>query len=139
MTLHIHYDHECPECGADYIPYDTDVPCPRCGLHEEERFADFVSQAADSACYNADCGGSYMPMAWGCFSLADSTLMFLFQMFDGYTAHGEGQTFDDFAREFIRDSTFEDSEYLRDYMHPLATRVYAEVERQRAKEGEGQG
>jgi|SRR6266850_4947743 hypothetical protein len=30
MSLHIHYDHRCVNCGAVYIPYDRDVPCPQC-------------------------------------------------------------------------------------------------------------
>lgn len=35
MTMHVVYDHECPACEALYIPYDEDVPCPRCGIVEE--------------------------------------------------------------------------------------------------------
>ncbi len=136
MTLHIHYDHQCPECGAAYIPYGDDVPCPQCGLREQERFADFVTQAAGSALYNLRGGGSYMPMAWGCFSLADSILMFLFQMFDGYRAHANGHTFDDFANEFVRKSHFEDTEYLRQYMATLASRVYEVIEKSQ-ETGEG--
>jgi hypothetical protein len=38
MTLHIHYTHQCPSCGAYYIPCDKNVPCPRCGVVEQERF-----------------------------------------------------------------------------------------------------
>jgi hypothetical protein len=132
MTLHISYDYKCPECGAMYIPYDDEVCCPKCGLFEQERFSDFVSQAAGSALYNLRGGGSYMPAVWGSFSLADSILMFLFQMFDGYTARDDGVSFDDFATDFVRKSTFEDSEYLRDYMGVLACKVYERIEKNQA-------
>ncbi|MGB9877236.1 MAG: hypothetical protein ACPLPS_05670 [bacterium] len=62
MTLHIHYDHQCPNCGAFYIPYE-DVPCPNCGLMEEERF-DFIPQAVESLLYNLHRYGSYFPPAF---------------------------------------------------------------------------
>ena len=132
MTLHISYDHDCPECGASYIPYGKDVPCPKCGMLEQERFADFTSQAAESALYNVRSGGSYMPMAWGCFSLADSILMFLFQMFDGYRVHGEGESFETFAKAFVKDSVFGDSEHLREYTGRLAIEVHQMIEKQQA-------
>ena len=134
MTLHISYDHECPECKAIYIPYGNDVPCPKCGLFEEERFADFVSQAAGSALYNLHSNGRYMPMAWGCFSLADSILMFLFQMLDSYKINDDGQDFEEFATEFVRNSQFEDSEYLRAYMGTLACLVHEEIVKRQSPE-----
>lgn len=124
MTVHINYNHRCAECGAVYIPYGEEVRCPKCGLFEQGRFSDFVRQAAGSALYNFRTEGNYMPMAWACSSLADSLLMFLFQMFDGYVAHGNGKSFDKFAREFVRRSHFADTEYLRGYTGDLGCRVY---------------
>ncbi|WXG46619.1 MAG: hypothetical protein WED05_08190 [Candidatus Atabeyarchaeum deiterrae] len=62
MTLHINYDHQCPKCEAYYIPYD-DVPCPRCGLVEKERF-DHITRATRSLLFNLDNYGSYVPPAW---------------------------------------------------------------------------
>jgi len=51
MTMHVIYDHECPQCGAYYIPYDHDVPCPKCGIVEENRF-DYITEAALSMRFN---------------------------------------------------------------------------------------
>jgi hypothetical protein len=70
--LHIHYDHQCPTCNAYYIPYDVDVPCPSCGLLEQERF-DFISQAVASARFNFKAKDP-VPTAWFAGSLADHIL-----------------------------------------------------------------
>ena len=127
MTLHIPYDYECPQCGAAYVPYD-DLPCPRCGVLEEKRFVDFVGRVVESVEYNAHTYGKYMPGVWGCFSLADNILMFLFQMFDAFRAKDNGPAFDDFAADYVANSVFEDAEYLRDYMVALACKVHKRME-----------
>jgi len=59
MTLHIKYDHKCSHCYADYIPYN-DVPCPKCGRMERERF-DFIPKAIDSIIYNIQHYGRCTP------------------------------------------------------------------------------
>ena len=61
MTKHVDYTHTCPECGALYIRYDNDVPCPQCGLVEEERF-NFIPAAVASARFNLE-SGHYVPGA----------------------------------------------------------------------------
>ena len=83
MTLHVHYDHQCPNCMAYYIPYDKDVPCPCCGFVEQERF-DFIPQAAMSAHYNLETQGSYVPGAWYTGSLGDHILSLLFPLLEKY-------------------------------------------------------
>jgi len=60
MTLHISYEHKCNQCGTDYIPFDADVPCPKCGLVESERY-DFIGAAVRSTLYNLERYGSYQP------------------------------------------------------------------------------
>ena len=62
MTLHIKYDHRCPKCGADYIPYNQ-VPCPNCGQIEGDRF-DYVSLAAESIIFNLQRFGMCQPPMW---------------------------------------------------------------------------
>jgi hypothetical protein len=50
MTVHASYTHQCPACEAFYIPFD-DVPCPHCGLVEQER-DDFIRLAVTSVRWN---------------------------------------------------------------------------------------
>jgi uncharacterized Zn finger protein (UPF0148 family) len=63
LTLHIFYTHQCHKCGAFYIPYDKDVPCPNCGLVEKERF-DYIPRATESLNFNLKEYGRYIPPAW---------------------------------------------------------------------------
>lgn len=123
MTLHIHYDHDCPECGVSYIPYDLDVPCPNCGRMEEERFETFVDEAAESALFNFDTGGSFMPAAWMCFGLADEILMFIFELFTEYWEGDHDDLPEEFISRYIAKCEFEGCEYMRDYLAKLALKI----------------
>ena len=81
MTMHIHYNHKCPRCQTDYIPYDKDVACPKCELIETKRF-DFVTPVAQSALYNLSQQGSYVPGGWWTGTLGDHLAYFVFQVLD---------------------------------------------------------
>ena len=131
MTLHITYDHEGPECGAAYIPYGKEIRCPQCNLLEEERFETFVYQAAYSARYNRHSYRQYTPPAWGCFSLGDNILYFIFHLLDSYAANDKGELFETFTACYVADANFEANEYLREYMAILAVEVYREIQKQR--------
>src|SRR5262245_55607438 len=85
MTMHVVYSHECGACGAYYIPYDIDVPCPKCGIIERARF-DYIPQAVASMQVNKESGGAYTPGAWWVGSLGDHILSLLFGLFDAYEA-----------------------------------------------------
>jgi hypothetical protein len=122
MTMHVVYSHECSGCQAYYIPYDADVPCPRCGLVEEERF-DYIPQAAQSMRYNRMDGGSYTPGAWWVGSLGDHILMLLFGMFDAYEAVRDEAPFEQFLDQRLAQMQFGDQEYLRAHLRGIALRV----------------
>jgi DNA-directed RNA polymerase subunit RPC12/RpoP len=134
MSLHINYDYECPECGAEYIPYDNEVPCPKCGFLEKKRYAAFVEDVVQAMGYNALTGFGCMPAAYTITCIADSVSIFLFKLFECYSQYRDEQSFESFVQEFIRNSYFEDAEYMREYMGVLAHRVYQEITRQKAKE-----
>ena len=98
MSLHVGYDYQCPDCGADYIPYDADVICPRCGVLEPECF-DFIPKAVESLKFNkAD--GSYLPAAWYVGNISDHILQLLFYLFDAYEESGRGE-FQQFAASWF--------------------------------------
>jgi hypothetical protein len=121
MTLHVVYTHQCASCEAYYIPYDQ-VPCPRCGTVEEERF-DYIPQAVDSMQYNKEGGGHYTPGAWWVGSLGDHILSVLFGLFDGYDSSGTTQSFHDYLVEQLGALQWGDQEYLRDHIRDIALRV----------------
>ena len=127
MTLHVPYDHQCPACGAYYIPYDDDVPCPNCGLVEDERF-DFIPQAANSALFNIRHYGSYVPPAWYVGSLGDHILRLLFLIFDAYEQSG-ATDFPTFAQAAVDRMCWGNQQYLANHVRDIAIRVYEEVQR----------
>lgn len=133
MSLHIDYDHKCPECGAEYVPYDLDIPCPNCGLLEKKRYESFVEETIESMCYNTLTGFGFYPSAWYCTCLADDILLFIFRVFAVYENYREEESWEHFLHEYIRDSTFDDYEYLRDYMRVLAQRIHDTMEKYRVE------
>jgi hypothetical protein len=127
VTLHIVYDHQCPNCQAFYIPYDTDVPCPRCGLVEAERF-DYIPQAAASAQFNMQMEGSYVPAAWWIGSLGDHILQMLFNLLEHHrTNPAAGQTFEQMTRESLARANWGNQQYLHGHVYGIAMRVYEEL------------
>jgi hypothetical protein len=127
MSVHIDYDHQCPRCGAYYIPYE-DVPCPNCGLMEEERF-DFVPQAVDSLLYNLNSYGSFLPPTWWVGSLGDHILRILFIIFEAFRQSGEAD-FPSFAEQVLAEGDWGDQQYLEKHIYGIALRVYEEIEKE---------
>jgi hypothetical protein len=125
MTMHVVYSHECPGCKAYYIPYDADVPCPRCGAVEEERF-DYVPQAAASMRFNRENYGSYTPGAWWVGSLGDHVLRLLFGLFDAYEGQPE-RPFAQYLDQRLAAMEWGDQAYLRDHLRGIALRVAEEL------------
>ena len=126
MTLHVSYDHECPKCNAYYIPYDVDVPCPSCGLVEQERF-DFIPEAAASARFNLITHGSYVPGAWYAGSLADHILSLLFDLLEEHREEPDGQSFKPMAHNALKHMDWGDQKYLCDHIYSIAVRVFEEL------------
>jgi hypothetical protein len=125
MTMHVVYTHECGGCGAFYIPYDKEVPCPRCGLVEDERF-DYIPQAVASMRINK-ARGSYTPPVWWVGSLGDHLLLVLFGLFDRYEARAGGAGFEAFLDEDLGAVDWGDQGYLRDHVRGIALRVRDEM------------
>ena len=125
MTMHVVYSHQCANCKAYYIPYDADVPCPRCGRVEAERF-DYIPQAAASMRFNRESYGSYTPGAWWVGSLGDHILRLLFGLFDAHAAP-PGQPFEQFLDQRLAQMEWDDQEYMRDHLRGIALRVAGEL------------
>lgn len=125
MTLHVVYTHQCAACQAFYIPHD-DVPCPRCGVFEEERF-DYIPQAASSMRYNRDSYGAYTPPAWWVGSLGDHILSVLFGLFDGYEPVATSEDFETYLSDQLGRMNWGEQEYLCDHIKAIAVRVRQEM------------
>ena len=127
MTLHVQYDHQCPTCEAFYIPYDDQIPCPKCGLIESERF-DYIEQAADSMRFNkAD--GTYTPGGWYVGSLGDHILKILFPLFDAYEDNDSGD-FQMFAANWLGEMKWGDQHYLEKHILGIAVRLHETLQSQ---------
>jgi hypothetical protein len=127
MTVHDSYTHQCPECEAFYIPYDN-VPCPRCGLVEKERY-DFIPTAACSVRWNIDMYGSYVPGAWFVGGLGDHLLLILFCIFERWKDHPEAG-FDQAIEAELSPRDWGDQAYLHPHLAAMARRIYEELNRE---------
>jgi hypothetical protein len=129
MSLHIYYDHQCPGCGAQYIPYDR-VPCPRCGLIEADR-SDFISRAVLSLLANKRDHGSYTPRGWAVPSFGDQVVRLLFLLYDAYEHQAEGQVLERYCTEWLTECVqWDDAEHLRDHVRDIALRVWGDLQEQ---------
>lgn len=125
MPLHVVYDHQCPACSADYIPYDQDVPCPRCGALEDRRF-DFIPQAAKSLRFNKQRDGTFLPPAWWSTSLGDQLLGQLFPLFEAGDVERPAD-FDAFAEAWLASMDWGHRPYLKDHVLGMARRLAREL------------
>jgi len=126
LTLHINYDHQCPKCEAYYVPYD-DVPCPRCGLVEKERF-DCITRAARSLLFNLDNYGSYVPPAWWVSSLGDHILQILFGIFEKFKKSEEKDIIK-FSEDCLPEADWTGQKYLESHISRIASRVNQEIDK----------
>jgi hypothetical protein len=123
MTLHIFYDHACPDCKAEFIPYLHALPCPQCGAVSQEHF-DYVPQAAASLAFNLSSYKSYVPPAWYSGSLGDRLLYLLFRLFESFRQQERSPDFSEFAGIFLSQVKWGDHGYLRNHVAGLALRIH---------------
>jgi hypothetical protein len=128
MSLHVRYEHQCPSCAAHYIPYDYDVPCPKCGTVETGRF-DFIPKAAASASLNAMRAGCYVPPAWYVSGLADHILWIVFSVLEEHRTNADGQGIAEFATEMLGRMQWGEQIYLRDHVQGIVCRVRQQLDK----------
>ena len=127
MTVHDSYTHQCPNCEAYYIPYDS-VPCPRCGLVETERY-DFIPIALASVRWNIEMYGSYVPGAWFVGGLGDHLLLILFHIFERWRNKPEAG-FGNAIEQELSPRDWGDQAYLGPYLASLACRLFDELQKE---------
>ena len=130
MSLHIPYTHQCPKCSAFYIPYAEDVCCPSCGVQEDksEVFDTFIQQAANSAEFNFNSHGSYIPPAWWVGTFGDHILSLLFGILEQHRTTENSESFADVARRMVDKIEWSDQEYTREHLYQIALKVQEQIE-----------
>ena len=130
MTLHISYEHKCNQCGTDYIPFDADVPCPKCGLVESERY-DFIGAAVRSTLYNLERYGSYQPWAWRESTFGDRILTRVFHLLQADHDAGGSPPIEARVDTWVNsEMDWGDEAYLAPYFSRICLRVFSELEAQ---------
>ena len=128
MSLHINYSYQCYQCSAYYIPFDETVVCPKCGIKEEEVYATFISEAADSASFNLQ-SGFYEPDFWYINSFADHILHLLFMILEEHRTQKEQKPFEQVAHQAIDEIEFGEQEYLCGHLYQIAIKVKEQLDK----------
>lgn len=129
MSLHIYYDHQCPECQAHYVPYSDAVVCPRCGF-KEDTVDNIIPQLVYSAQYQMDTMGFYTPIAWWVGSFGDHVAFVIFELLDRCSFKKE-EDFDAIATDFFDNRDWGDQLYLKEHIRDIARLVYLEINAQK--------
>ena len=133
-SIQVNNAHKCAGCGALYVPYDCDVPCPRCGTVEKQR-CDFIAQAVRILLHNLEHHKTFLPDGWIAESFADYVLAILLQVFHAYTVAEPEESFYEFSRQMLEEHLDLDSDgYLLDHMHAMTLRMWEELRKQSSKE-----
>jgi len=125
MSLHIMYDHQCPECKAYYIPYSDTVVCPNCGFKEDAVY-NIIPRLVDSARYQKDRMGRYTPAAWWVGSFGDHVALIIFKLLDRCSFQKE-EDFDAIASKFFDNSSWGEQQYLKGHIQDMARLVYLKM------------
>lgn len=129
MSLHIYYDHQCPECEAYYIPYSDTVVCPKCGFKEDEVY-DIIPELTRSAQYQMDTMGFYTPIAWWVGSFGDHVALVIFELLDRCSFKKE-EDFEAIASDFFDKRDWGNQLYLKGHIRDIAYLVYLEISAQK--------
>lgn len=127
MSLHIMYNHQCPKCGAYYIPYKEDTPCPKCGFVEGDK-VDIVSEIVNSANYQMICNGFYTPLVWYIGSFGDHVASLIFEVLDKFYQQDK-KSFDEVSFEYFNDGEWGKQLYLKGHIIDLSKEAYKQIEK----------
>ncbi|MHB9025408.1 MAG: FmdB family zinc ribbon protein [Armatimonadota bacterium] len=87
MTLHYNQDYQCVKCEAYFMPFQSPVTvCPECeepNLQSEE-FREIIKLLIDANAEHHRLYGTFIPPAYGVFSLVDHYIYYSANVFDMY-------------------------------------------------------
>lgn len=138
MTLHVFYNHECPNCRAQYIPYEKGVPCPKCGKVEKVKPFDFVAKVAESLRFNLANYDSFVPPMFAVNTFGDALLYNIFGIFEAYrVAPKSGKkgkpSFEEFARNGLGKADLGRDSYLRTHLIDIVIKASKKIDFKKRK------
>lgn len=135
MTLHLYMNHKCSECETEYVPYNSEILCPKCGDQAEmENYPELIEGICESFLYNIEQYGSFVPMAWVTMDISDTLQVFLFSVFERWaleeSLNHEPQTrtkaFKAFLNDIMEKVDLHGQDFMKDYIREIALAVYKE-------------
>jgi hypothetical protein len=127
--------HECPKCETIYVPYNSEIACPKCGDKPEmEDYPEFVEGICESFLYNIKEFGGFVPMCWATIDISDSFQMFLFNVFHEWVTKESSnhepqvrtEAFKEFIDNIIEKVDLNGMDFMAGYATDLACAVYNE-------------
>jgi hypothetical protein len=111
--------HKCKKCDAYFLPFEHDLPCPRCGTRSTE-FYDFVPEAVTGLHAHKQDYGHYSPAGFFVGSLPEHIFLLLCNAFDEIEDHSDFRTA---LRCYLDSSDWGDQAYLSSHIYDIAIRI----------------
>jgi len=111
--------HKCKKCGAYFLPFEHNLPCPQCGTPSTE-FYDFVSEAATGLQIHKRDYGHYSAAGFFVGGLPEHIFLQLCNAFDEIQDHSDFPTA---LRRYLDGSDWGDQKYLSSHIYDIAVRV----------------
>lgn len=124
MPIHLNYQGTtCRECGAEFISFNEDSCCPKCGSRATESFG-FIEATIATMKDHKQLYGNYFPDAWFSGSAADLVQGMIFEIFDNLEAENPEDALD-FISQQLSGLEFEEGlEHLAGQTKAIAIKVY---------------
>ena len=135
MTLHSSVNYKCDDCGTYFVPLPGADKCPKCGRMSREIFDDFVEATIQSALFNIRKYKSFIPGAWGVFTIGDHYYLHAFNFLHYAAATLKvnkrklfeqeipEKTAKEMAQKYLNKLDFRDQMYMIEPLSTYLTRV----------------
>ena len=133
MSYHMKLEeYSCPDCKAEYIPYEKGLPCPSCKIIPtdiSEEYFGFIDNLIVSLRINKMSCGRYIPDAWYIGSMSDNLQSIFFRLFQ-FLSIKKPRDGEAFIGEYFKNFIIEEKEveFMRDYLHTIALKVHSRKE-----------
>lgn len=130
MSYHIKLEeYVCPNCKAEYIPYEEGLPCPSCKIiptNISKEYFKFIDELIVSLRINKISTGRYIPDAWLIDSFSDNIQSVFFRLFQFWSIK-KSHDGEAFINEYFKNFIIKDKEveFMRNYLNAIALKVYS--------------
>jgi hypothetical protein len=132
MSYHIKLEYVCPNCKAEYIPYEEGLPCPSCKIiptNTPKEYLGFIDELIVSLRINKMSCDRYIPDAWLTASFTDNLQSVFFRLFQ-FLSIKKPRDGEAFINEYFKNFIIKDKEveFMRNYLHIIALKVHSRKE-----------